>query len=140
MLPKAKARVFLQWAERGYVHGRKEGRAHCCCWLGREYLLLCRERRGKRKRLIRTFKTLYGRISVVRVVQASRRCDQTVNYLFRMMGLQSLQIKMLLKSAGYYFSSSVTHLLYFFTSFFCLCEQKRIIDKLEKLHGQPVIF
>ena len=51
-----------------------------------------------------------------------------------------MQIEMLLKSAGYYFLSSVTHLLYFFTSFFPLCEQKRIIDKLEKLHGQPVIF
>lgn len=50
-----------------------------CCSVGKEGV------KKKKKRLIRTLKTLYVRISVVRVVQASRRCDWTAHYLFRMM-------------------------------------------------------
>lgn len=37
-------------AEHGCMRGRQEGRARCCCRLGREYLLLCGERRGKKKK------------------------------------------------------------------------------------------
>lgn len=37
-------------AEHGCVRGRKQGRAGCCCRLGREYLLLCGERRSKKKK------------------------------------------------------------------------------------------
>jgi len=48
-----------------------------CCPVGKEGV-------NPLPKLIRTFKT-YARISVLHVVQASRRCDQTANYLFRML-------------------------------------------------------
>lgn len=77
----------------------------------------------KKERLVRTFKTLYARISVVHVAQASRRSEGTAHGLSRRMKVVSLQMKTLLRSAAY--SRSVTHLLYFFLHFFSLFVRKR---------------
>lgn len=40
--------------------------------------------------MIKIFQILYAGRSVVRVLQASRRCDQTTNHLFIIMRVQSL--------------------------------------------------
>lgn len=74
---------------------RKEGRACCCCWPVRESLF-CRESRKKERRLIRTLKTLYARISVAQAI----RSERTAHDLSAMMIVVSLQMKTLLRSVA----------------------------------------
>lgn len=116
------------------------GRARCCSCLGRGNLLLCGERRGEKNpnRLLRTFKTLYARIQYALSRPARgviglqitclewwecTHCKLNVAQICRLLFLKFSYCIFLLR---FYFIFS--------------SEQKRIIDRLKKLRGQPVVF
>lgn len=74
-------------AAQGYVHGSS------LLLLIRQRVLVALEAKKegkKKKRVIKIFQILYAWRSVVRVLQTSRRCDQTADHLFIIMRAQSL--------------------------------------------------